>query len=195
MPPPHLLPAVTPGSASGRAGEGARSTGRRTWVGSGNTGLDGASLPLSRRPAPGSSMPWMCWQTNSLALVSLAAMDADPLGSQLLWRTSPADVDTTLRRLLGGLASNGWPVFTQLQVVRPSSRWLVLGASRDTTAVIQRDEHAAIELPLAIQIVATSGGRALLRWHDPLRLAGHGLPDALLDRVQDLSHRVGCTWH
>lgn len=153
-----------------------------------------AALPLDAPLAELTDRPWHCWQTSSLALVSLAAMEgaADETGTWGWW--VPATPEQGLERLQRAAALLGWPCFATLQP-RGGSRWLVLGASSDTTAVIQRDEHAPVELPLALRLRPLPGGGSTLRWQDDRVLAGHGLPPALIERVAALPRLLEQAWH
>lgn len=134
--------------------------------------------------------PWLCWQTGSLALVSLAAMDGDPLGPPA-WRLAHGGPAETL---LEGLAERapalGWSVFARLRPRRKGEVWLVLGPQPETTAVIQRDAHSPIALPLTVQLAATGPDRCEVRLHDAPTLAHLGLPDELLRRVAALPDLV-----
>jgi hypothetical protein len=134
--------------------------------------------------------PWLCWQTGSLALVSLAAMDGDPLGPPA-WRHALADAaEPVLERLAQRAPQRGWSVFARLRPRRKGEAWLVLGPQPETTVVIQRDAHSPIALPLTVQLVATGADRCELRLHDAPTLAHLGLPDELLRRVAALPELI-----
>ena len=139
--------------------------------------------------------PWLCWLTGSLALVSLAAMDGDPLGPPA-WRLALGhSADAALERLTERAPELGWSVFARLRPRRAGEVWLVLGPQPETTAVIQRDAHSPIALPLTVQLLATGRDRCEVRLHDARALGRLGLPDELLcdlatlpELIDDLRH-------
>jgi hypothetical protein len=139
---------------------------------------------------PTAHSPWLCWQTGSLALVSLAAMDGDPLGPPA-WRHARAEAaESVLERLAQRAPERGWSVFARLRPRRKGEAWLVLGPQPETTAVIQRDAHSPIALPLTVQLVATGADHCEVRLHDAPTLAHLGLPDELLRRVAALPELI-----
>lgn len=144
---------------------------------------------------PRRSAPWLCWQTSSLSLVSLAAMDGDPARDEHPARRLHTDLHSALARLQQAAAALNWPLFATLQPREAGSLWLVMGASADTTAVLQRDEHAAIELPLTLQLRRRGADDCEARWHAVSALAGHGLPQGLLDQVARLPRLLEHAWH
>lgn len=134
--------------------------------------------------------PWLCWLTGSLALVSLAAMDGDPLGTPE-WRLPlNGTADTLLERLALQAPDMGWSVFARLRPRRKGEVWLVLGPQPETTAVIQRDAHSPIALPLTVQLVTTGAERCEVRLHDARSLGRLGLPDELLHDLAVLPELV-----
>lgn len=141
-------------------------------------------------PHGGTAGPWLCWQTGSLALVSLAGTDGDPLGIPT-WRLPlAAAAEPVLERLAQQAPELGWSVFARLRPRRKGEVWLVLGPQPETTAVIQRDAHSPIALPLTVQLAATGPDRCEVRLHDAPTLAHLGLPDELLRRVAALPELV-----
>jgi hypothetical protein len=152
--------------------------------------------PSTHSPHPHrQATPWLCWQTSSLSLVSLAAMDGDPVGDEHPARHLPVDLARALAHLQDAAAALDWPVFATLQPRDAGHLWLVMGASADTTTVLQRDDHAAIELPLTLQLKRHRDGGCEARWHAAGALAGHGLPDGLIAQVARLPRLLDHAWH
>ena len=149
---------------------------------------------------PTHDSPWLCWLTGSLALVSLAAMDGDPLGAPPRRRVVGSGTSAGLARLADAAPALGWSVFARLQP-RPARQpceagvtWLVLGTHPETTTVIQRDAHAEIVLPLTVQLHPRSDGRCEARVHDARQFGQHGLPEELLTQVAALSDLIDRAW-
>ncbi|WP_251972012.1 hypothetical protein [Sphaerotilus microaerophilus] len=151
--------------------------------------------PASPASPARDATPWLCWQTSSLSLVSLAAMDGDPVGDEHPARRLPVDLARALAHLRDAAAALDWPVFATLQPRDAGHLWLVMGASADTTTVLQRDDHAAIELPLTLQLKRRRDGGCEARWHAAGTLTGRGLPDGLIAQVARLPRLLDHAWH
>jgi uncharacterized protein (DUF302 family) len=137
-------------------------------------------LPVSRAARP----PWRFWVTGCLAVVALTAAGTRVQHSGQKARTSRYSTEETIQRLAASAEAHGLSVFAHIPLGDArGGAWLVLGGSREETALIQHSPQAPMNLPLTLRITARGDSASSVQFHDRAELADQALPGELMAHV------------
>ena len=125
----------------------------------------------------------------AIVIAVAAMMWASAGNAEMIVKTSPHDVSTTMDRLVAAVEKAGAKVFARVDHAAGAesigaelapTQMLMFGNPKIGTPVMAANPAAGIDLPIRVVVFTGADGSAMIGYHPPSRLsADHGVPEDL----------------